>query len=132
MSALETSPPKRRPVYLNLVAIRLPVPGIASILHRVSGAVLFLFVLPLMLCAVQASLASPESFAALKAVFAHPLAKLVSIGFVWAYLHHFCAGIRYLLIDVHVGDDLLPARRSSVVVIAVSLLLTLIVGVRLW
>jgi succinate dehydrogenase / fumarate reductase cytochrome b subunit len=132
MSALETSPPKRRPVYLNLVAIRLPVPGVASILHRVSGAVLFLFVLPLMLCAVQASLASPESFAALKAAFAHPLAKLVTIGFVWAYLHHFCAGIRYLLIDVHLGDDLLPARRSSVVVIVVSLLLTLIVGVRLW
>ena len=132
MSALETSPTKRRPVYLNLVAIRLPVPGIASILHRVSGAVLFLFVLPLMLCAVQASLASPESFAALKAAFAHPLAKLVTIGFVWAYLHHFCAGIRYLLIDIHVGDDLAPARRSSVVVIAISLLLTLIVAVRLW
>ena len=73
MSALETSPPKRRPVYLNLVAIRLPVPGIASILHRVSGAVLFLFVLPLLLCAVQASLASPESFAALKATLAHPI-----------------------------------------------------------
>ena len=132
MSVLDNSPPKRRPVYLNLVAIRLPIPGIASFLHRVSGAVLFLFVLPLLLLAVEASLASPESFAALKAAFAHPLAKLVIIGFVWAYLHHFCAGIRYLLIDVHVGDDLVPARRSSVVVIAVSLALTLIVGVWLW
>jgi succinate dehydrogenase / fumarate reductase cytochrome b subunit len=132
MSVLDSSRPKRRPVYLNLVAIRLPIPGIASFLHRVSGAVLFLFVLPLLLLAVEASLASPESFAALKAAFAHPLAKLVIIGFVWAYLHHFCAGIRYLLIDVHVGDDLIPARRSSVVVIAVSLALTLIVGVRLW
>jgi succinate dehydrogenase / fumarate reductase cytochrome b subunit len=132
MSVLDSSRPKRRPVYLNLVAIRLPIPGIASFLHRVSGAVLFLFVLPLLLLAVEASLASPESFAALKAAFAHPLAKLVIIGFVWAYLHHFCAGIRYLLIDVHVGDDLIPARRSSVVVIAVSLALTLIVGVWLW
>ena len=132
MPALDSSRPKRRPVYLNLVAIRLPIPGIASFLHRVSGAVLFLFVLPLLLLAVEASLASPESFAALKAAFAHPLAKLVIIGFVWAYLHHFCAGIRYLLIDVHVGDDLIPARRSSVVVIAVSLALTLIVGVWLW
>jgi succinate dehydrogenase / fumarate reductase cytochrome b subunit len=132
MSVLDSSRPKRRPVYLNLVAIRLPIPGIASFLHRVSGAVLFLFVLPLLLLAVEASLASPESFAALKAAFAHPLAKLVIIGFVWAYLHHFCAGIRYLLIDVHVGDDLIPARRSSVVVIAVSLALTLIVGAWLW
>jgi len=132
MPALDSSPPKSRPVYLNLVAIRLPVPGIVSILHRVSGAVLFLFALPLLLWAVQASLASAESFAALKAFLAHPLAKLVTIGFVWAYLHHFCAGIRYLLIDVHVGDDLAPARRSSVLVLVVSLLLTLFVAVRLW
>ena len=124
--------PKRRPVYLNLVAIRLPIPGIVSFLHRVSGAVLFLFGIPLLLLAVQASLASPESFAALKAAFAHPLARLATVGFVWAYLHHFCAGIRYLLLDVHVGDDLAPARRSSVAVIAVSLALTLIVAVRLW
>jgi succinate dehydrogenase / fumarate reductase cytochrome b subunit len=132
MAALDGSRPKPRPVYLNLIAIRLPVPGIASILHRVSGAVLFLFGIPLVLLAVQASLASSESFAALNAVLAHPLAKLVTIGFVWAYLHHFCAGIRYLLIDLHVGDDLAPARRSSVAVIAVSLALTLIVAVRLW
>jgi len=132
MPALDSSPPKSRPVYLNLVAIRLPVPGIVSILHRVSGAVLFLFALPLLLYAVQASLASAESFAALKTFLAHPLVKLVTIGFVWAYLHHFCAGIRYLLIDVHVGDDLAPARRSSVIVLVVSLLLTLFVAVRLW
>jgi succinate dehydrogenase / fumarate reductase cytochrome b subunit len=132
MSVADSSPPKPRPVYLNLVAIRLPIPGIVSILHRASGAVLFVFVLPLMLCAVQASLASPESFAAFKAALAHPLAKLAAIGFVLAYLHHFCAGIRYLLIDAHVGDDLAPARRSSAAVIAVSVALTLIVGVRLW
>lgn len=132
MSAPDRSQPQRRPVYLNLVAIRLPLPGIVSILHRVSGAVLFLFGIPLGLWAVQASLASPEAFASLEAVFAHPLAKLVTIGFVWAYLHHFCAGIRYLLLDLHVGDDLAPARRSSVVVIAVSVALTAIVGVRLW
>ncbi len=132
MSVLDNPPPRPRPVYLNLVAIRLPIAGIASILHRVSGAALFLFALPLMLLAVQASLASPESFAALKAAFAHPLAKLTAIGVVWACLHHFCAGIRYLLIDLHVGDDLAPAQRSGAMVIAVSLALTLIVGLRLW
>ena len=63
---------------------------------------------------------------------AHPLAKLLLIALVWAYLHHFCAGIRYLLIDVHVGDDLRPARQSSIAVLVVSLALTLIVAVRLW
>lgn len=123
---------RRRPVYLNLVAIRLPLPGIVSIMHRISGAALFLFGIPVLLAILQASLGTPESFAALKAVFANPLVKLIVLGLVWAYLHHFCAGIRYLLIDLHIGDDLAPARRSSVVVLVVSLALTLIVAVRLW
>jgi len=132
MSVLDRPVARPRPVYLDLVRIRLPLPGIVSILHRVSGAVLFLFGIPLLLFAVQGSLAAPEPFASLKSVLGHPLGKLVTIGFVWAYLHHFCAGIRYLLVDLHVGDDLAPARRSSVVVLVVSLALTLVVGVRLW
>ena len=132
MSALDRPVVKRRPVYLNLVKIRLPIPGIVSILHRISGAVLLLFGIPLGLLAVQWSLASPESFGSLKSVFAHPLAKLITIGFLWSYLHHFFAGIRYLLLDLHIGDDLAPTRKSSVAVIVVSLALTLILGVRLW
>ena len=126
------TPARPRPVYLNLMQIRLPLPGIVSILHRISGALLFVVGIPLLLYGVERSLASPESFAALKASLAHPLIKLVLIGLVWAYLHHFCAGIRYLLIDIHVGDHLRPARVSSIVVLAASLLLTLIVAVRLW
>ena len=123
---------KQRPVYLNLVRIRLPLPGIVSILHRVSGAVLFLVGIPMLLAGVASSLASPEAYEQLRAALAHPLAKLALIGFMWAYLHHFCAGIRYLLLDVHQGIELAPARRSSAVVIAVSLALTLIAGIRLW
>lgn len=123
---------KARPVYLNLVRIRLPLPGIVSILHRISGALLFVLGIPMLLYAVERSLASPESFATLKTLMAHPLAKLFLLGLVWAYLHHFCAGIRYLLIDLHIGDDLKPARQSSIAVIVVSLALTLIVAVRLW
>jgi succinate dehydrogenase / fumarate reductase cytochrome b subunit len=132
MPTLERPAVKPRPVYLDLVKIRLPLPGIVSILHRVSGAALFLFGIPLLLWGLAASLGPPEQYAALTAVLGHPLAKLVLIGLAWAYLHHFCAGIRYLLIDLHVGDDLAPARRSSVAVLAVSLALTLIVAVRLW
>ena len=123
---------KPRPVYLDLPRIRLPLPGIVSILHRVSGALLFVAGIPLLLAGVAGSLASPEAYADLKAAFAHPVAKLVLIGFVWAYLHHFCAGIRYLLLDLHRGIDLEPARRSSAIVLVVSVALTLIVGVRLW
>ena len=123
---------KQRPVYLDLPRIRLPLPGIVSILHRVSGALLFVAGIPLLLSGVAASLASPEAYADLKAAFAHPVAKLALLGFVWACLHHFCAGIRYLLLDLHRGIDLEPARRSSVVVLGVSVALTLIAGVRLW
>ena len=132
MTTLERPAVKERPVYLNLVRIRLPLPGIVSILHRVSGAVLFLAGIPLLLAGVALSLDSPESFAQLKAAFAHPLVKLALIGFIWAYVHHFCAGIRHLLLDVHVGVDLVSARRSSAVVAVVSVALTLIIGVRLW
>lgn len=132
MSALDRPVAKPRPVHLDLIRIRLPLPGIVSILHRISGALLFLFGIPLVLFAVHRSLANPESYANLMAWLANPLAKLVGVGLLWAYLHHFCAGIRYLFIDLHVGDDLAPARRSSVIVLVVSLALTLIIGVRLW
>jgi succinate dehydrogenase / fumarate reductase cytochrome b subunit len=123
---------KPRPVYLNLARIRLPLPGLVSILHRISGAALFLFAIPLVLFAVQTSLESVDGFTNLKSTFAHPLCKFFLVGLLWAYLHHFFAGIRYLLLDLHVGDDLKPARQSSVAVLAASLALTLIIVVRLW
>lgn len=123
---------KPRPVYLNLVQIRLPLPGFVSILHRISGAALFLIGIPLALYALQESLASPDAFARLAAIFSQPLAKLVLIGLVWAYLHHFCAGIRFLLLDLDQGIQLKQARQSSVIVLVVSLVLTVIIGARLW
>ena len=119
---------KRRPKYLNLAEIRLPLPGFVSILHRVSGAVLFLM-LPFLLYLFSSSLGSPESFAAYKQVVANPLVKLILLGLLWAYLHHFCAGIRYLFLDLDKGVDLIPARRSAWAVLAVSLPLTLVLGV---
>jgi succinate dehydrogenase / fumarate reductase, cytochrome b subunit len=132
MPALERPVTKPRPVYLNLVRIRLPLPGIVSILHRASGAALYLIGLPLLLVGVQRSLASPEAFDSFRAALSNPLAKIVLIGLIWAYLHHFCAGIRFLLLDVQQGIELGPARLSSVIVLVVSLALTLIIGVRLW
>jgi succinate dehydrogenase / fumarate reductase cytochrome b subunit len=132
MSVSDPPVVKRRPVYLNLVRIRLPLPGIVSILHRISGAALFLFAIPLLLFAMQTSVESAAGFASLQSMFANPLCKLVLVGLLWAYLHHFFAGIRYLLIDLHVGDDLAPARQSSVAVLGASLALTLIIAVRLW
>jgi succinate dehydrogenase / fumarate reductase cytochrome b subunit len=123
---------KKRPVYLDLPRIRLPLPGIVSILHRVSGAWLLIAGIPVLLYAVSRSLASPETYAAMKATVSHPLWKLVLLTLLWSYLHHFCAGIRYLLLDIHRGIELAPARRSSAIVLIVSLALTLAVGARLW
>jgi succinate dehydrogenase / fumarate reductase cytochrome b subunit len=120
-----------RPVYLDLVRIRLPLPGFVSILHRVSGALLFLAGIPLLLLALQWS-GSPEGLTSLRTTLGQPWVKLLLLGLTWAYLHHFCAGIRFLLLDVHRGIELAPARRSSVIVLVVSLALTLLVGVRLW
>ena len=123
--------PKPRPKHLNLLKISLPVPGVISIMHRVSGAVLFLLI-PLLLYLLQMSLESQQGFAALSNAFATPLAKLVLIGLLWAFLHHFCAGIRYLALDLDIGTDLPAARASSWAVVVVSVVLTLACGVLIW
>lgn len=122
---------KERPKHLNLFEIKLPLPGWMSILHRVSGAGLFLM-LPLLIWLLGLSLRSPESFETFKATVDHPIVKLVLLGLLWAYLHHFCMGIRILLIDVHVGVEKAQARASALAVLVVSLALTVILGVKLW
>lgn len=116
---------KKRPKNLDLTTIRLPLPGKVSILHRVSGAGLFLC-LPAILWLFSASLTSPETFASFKAVFSSLPAKVVIAGLIWAYIHHFCAGIRFLLLDFHVGIEKEAARKSAAVVFAVSIPLTLV------
>lgn len=121
---------KKRPKNLDLSTIKLPLPGVLSIFHRVSGAGLFLL-LPLLLWLLQNSLASPESFAVFAAVAGNPLVKIILLGLIWAFAHHFCAGIRYLLLDLHIGVDLESARLSSKIVFAVSIALTVILGAKL-
>jgi succinate dehydrogenase / fumarate reductase cytochrome b subunit len=123
--------PASRPKHLNLMQIRMPLPAFVSILHRVSGAALFVM-LPLLLCLMSSSLESPKSFAVFKAWVGNPLVKIVLIGVLWAYLHHFCAGIRHVALDLHIGLELEIARATSYVVLAVSLILTAVIGVMLW
>lgn len=122
---------KKRPKFLNLFEIKLPLPGWASILHRISGAGLFLM-LPLLIWLLGMSLGSPESFADFKSIVAQPLAKLILTGLLWAYLHHFCMGIRILLIDMHIGVEKAQARSSTIAVLVVSLVLTIVLGAKLW
>jgi succinate dehydrogenase / fumarate reductase cytochrome b subunit len=132
MAATQRPATRPRPVYLDLFAIRKPIPAIVSILHRASGALLFAVGIPALLWGVQASLAAPESYASFRAFVGHPLAKLVALALTWAYLHHLFAGFRHLTQDLHVGLDLAPARRSAAAVFAAALLVTLIVAIRLW
>jgi succinate dehydrogenase / fumarate reductase cytochrome b subunit len=122
---------KKRPKHLALHKIKLPLPGIVSILHRISGLLLFI-ALPLMLMMLQYSLNSIQTYTELMSMLAHPLAKLLLLGLLWAFLHHFCAGLRYLAIDMHLVRDLAGARNSSKAVMAVSLALTVMLGVKLW
>ena len=122
---------KQRPTHLDLRVIKQPLPAIASILHRVSGAGLFLM-LPFLIFLFELSLDSSLGFSMFKAVVSYPLIKLILIGLLWAFLHHFCMGIRILLLDMNMGTDLKPARTSAKVVLVVSLVLTIILGVKLW
>lgn len=122
---------KPRPKYLDLMRIRLPLPGLVSILHRVSGALLFLL-LPLVFWLWQQSLASQQTFDVFNSVVSRPLMKLVLLSLLWGYLHHLCAGIRHLALDLHFGTELWGARVSSVAVLVISIGLTLVIGVALW
>jgi succinate dehydrogenase / fumarate reductase cytochrome b subunit len=128
---------KPRPKYLSLSAllfeIRLPLPGWVSILHRISGALLFFPLAAWLLYLLDASLASEAGFERIRTEYLQaPLVKAGLLLFIWAYCHHFCAGIRFLLLDLNRGIELRQARASSVAVLVVSLALTAVFGARLW
>src|SRR6185436_5892796 len=116
--------------YLNLVQIRLPVPGFVSILHRISGALLFVAAVWL-LYFLDRSLATEAGFEKIRHYTSLPVVKLALLVLVWAYCHHFCAGIRYLFLDLDKGGDLGTARATSWIVLAISLGLTTILGAKL-
>jgi succinate dehydrogenase / fumarate reductase cytochrome b subunit len=123
--------PAARPVYLDLRRIRLPLPGWVSILHRVSGVLLFI-ALPLGTWALSLSLTDEAGFRRIAGAAAHPLVKLLLLTFVWALAHHFFAGLRHLTLDVHLGTRLDAARRSSVAVLLASAVVTLLIAWRLF
>jgi succinate dehydrogenase / fumarate reductase cytochrome b subunit len=125
-----------KPVYRNiglaqLIKYRLPWAGKVSILHRISGAVLFLM-LPFLLYLLDQSLASEVSYQKFQEITGHFLVKIICLGLIWAFLHHFCAGIRYLLLDLEIGVEKADANRSAIVVFFLGLALTAVVGLKLF
>lgn len=134
---MSDSASKPRPQFRNLgiaqiLSYRLPPAAKSSIFHRISGALLFLF-LPLVILPVFAlSVTSAESYAAMQSWLANPFCKIVLLVLVWSYLQHFCSGIRLLVLDLHIGVDLASAQKSAALAFGVSLALTLVFALKLF
>lgn len=129
---MEAKLPNKRPKHLDLFKIRQPLPAVVSILHRISGVLLFFPGIPLLLCSLQMLLQSPQSFDVLLDYLRHPMIKLMLLLPLWFFLHHLCAGIRHLLLDLHIGVTLPQARASSKLVFAAGFVLTVLAGLMLW
>lgn len=114
-----------------IAGYRLPLAGLISILHRVSGAIMFLL-LPLVLYLLELSLSSENTFGYMKGFVDGWLMKLIILALSWAFLHHFCAGIRHLAMDYHIAIDKDSSRKTSVAVFAVSLPLAALVALKLF
>ena len=145
MSELTQRAPAKRPQFRNINAFtdlagyRLPPAGIVSILHRISGALMFVF-LPFVLWLFDKSVSSEISFEKFKAAFNVGLLglpgffwKLVALALIWSYLHHFIAGVRHLWMDTnHSAASKKFGRSSAIFTLASSVLLTLILGAKLF
>jgi succinate dehydrogenase / fumarate reductase cytochrome b subunit len=117
----------KRPVYLNLLKIRLPLPGVISFAHRITGVILFLAI-PFAVYLLDQSVRSPQSFANVQQMLDQPFMLLVQVLLLWSLAHHFFAGIRFLLIDAEIGVDKSPARTGSwLVLLAEAITLVVII-----
>lgn len=129
---MEAKLQNKRPKHLDLLKIKHPLPGVVSILHRISGVLLFFPGIPLLLCGLQSLLESEQSYADLQVMLLSPFVKITLLLFSWFFLHHFCAGIRHLLLDLHYGVTLAQTRASSKIVLVAGILLTLLMGTFIW
>jgi succinate dehydrogenase / fumarate reductase cytochrome b subunit len=145
MTELASSPRPRRREFRNINAFtdlttyRLPPAGIVSILHRVSGALMFLL-MPFIIWMFDTSISSDISFARFKAAFNSGLGivpgwfiKLVALALIWAFLHHFIAGLRHLWMDTHhaaVTKEF--GKTSAIVTLALSISVAIILGLKLF
>ena len=118
----------RRPVNRELTTIRFSVSTLLSVFQQISGVLLFLL-LPGVLWLFQSSLAAPESFAALQTLAGNPLSKFLALIMLWLFMHHLCAGLRSMFLEVFKSSGKRVARLSSKVAIGAGVVLTLLVGV---
>lgn len=121
--------PRKRPFFLNLIALRLPIGGVVSILHRLSGALLSLLV-PALLYVLWRSLRSPADYAAVAGFLSSGFGWLIGLGLLWALLHHFFAGLRHLGLDFGLGEGRARARQTAWLSLGSAIFLTGLFG--LW
>lgn len=121
----------KRPTNLDLTTIQLPLPAKASIIHRISGLILF-FAVAFMLCALAASLESEQSFADLKAGFDNGLVKFITWGILSALGYHLVAGIKHLLMDMGIGESKEGGRTGAIITLIGGAIVIVLAGVWVW
>jgi succinate dehydrogenase / fumarate reductase, cytochrome b subunit len=121
---------KSRPKYISLFTLtpKMAITAKVSILHRATGALLFLSI-PLALFLLHKSLTEPNFYAAFYGAMSCPLAKLIYIVLIWAFVYHMTAGVRFLFLDINKGTDIKQAKMTAWIVLVVSTLITLALGV---
>lgn len=136
--------PARRPEFRNINALtdlpnyRLPVAGIVSILHRISGFVMFLL-MPFVIWLFDQSVTSEVSFDTFRSAFLAGIGfvpawfvKLVALGLIWSYLHHFVAGVRHLWMDMTHSVSKAQGKSTAIATLVISLVLTVLLGAKLF
>ena len=121
----------KRPVNLDMLSIRQPITAWASITHRATGVFLFAGI-AVFLWALDASLASPESFAALHESLNNPLLKLVIWAVLAGLIYHTLAGVRHLIMDMGIGETMAGGILGTRIVIALSVVCILVAGIWIW
>jgi succinate dehydrogenase / fumarate reductase cytochrome b subunit len=137
MAEIQKGQRPARPEYRNLslgeiLSYRMPPPAIVSILHRISGVLLFLVGIPFILYLFQNSLTSELSFEHYRTAVSSWFGKLVLLALIWAFIHHLLAGIRFLLLDLHIAGDREQGANTARAVLGLSVLLTLVCALLLF
>lgn len=122
---------KQRPVNLDLQTISLPLPGLASILHRISGVIMFVATGILMWFFAE-SLSSPLGFANVQDIMSSFLAKFVFWGILTALAYHLVVGVRHIIVDMGYGEELDSANTTARISMVITLILSVLAGVWVW
>lgn len=127
----ESAVNSKRPVNLDLGKFHFPLPAITSILHRISGIIIFVGV-AFLLYGLDISLSGEDGFARVSELLDSFLAKLITWGILSALLYHLVAGIKHLLMDMGIGEELESGRLAAKATLVVSVILIVLAGVWVW